>query len=530
MRIKTQLQTGIDLADRVKTILGLKDWTLHRVSQRSLVLYGNRSHYFIPHGFYRDLRLGKFSPSLHQLCALSHISGYELLDWLRVFGFDLNGVLRLQASLPFKRTRFLDPSLDNRNAWIPWFQDAAGGPIPVGIAPLGRLIKPSQPRRLRSLSEANTRGFMYVKIGREDALAFPDLLPGSIVRVNPEISEGLLSEEDGRALGRIFLIEHSKGLCCCRLRWQGKNRIIPLSSHLPYAYIELHIPSEARILGVVDMEIRRLSDTEQPAVLGDPTRGWRSERWDQQERGLGGLLRRARRRAALSFREASAMSRRIADFLGDERYFAAAGSLSDYEARDTPPRHIHKVLTLCLLYGVQFSEFLNAAGIAMEELGANEIPAGFISGPERAGTGGTTEIQIRNPTLDSLLARFVALPFFLRKYLEPLSGMKKLSLRDFFWVGAEFEAFHPYLKDGLLLIVNRRKKRVIHLRPLPLWRQPLYVLETRTGGYLCACCSLEDGVLVAHPYLTDFQPSLQFRNRDDAEVVGQVVAIARRLG
>jgi len=77
---------------------------------------------------------------------------------------------------------------------------------------------------------------MYVKIGREDALAFPDLLPGSIVRVNPEISEGLLSEEDGRALGRIFLIEHSKGLCCCRLRWQGKNRIIPLSSHLPYAY------------------------------------------------------------------------------------------------------------------------------------------------------------------------------------------------------------------------------------------------------------------------------------------------------
>ena len=48
-------------------------------------------------------------------------------------------------------------------------------------------------------------------------------------------------------------------------------------------------------------------------------------------------------------------------------------------------------------------------------------------------------------------------------------------------------------------------------------KQPLYVLETRTGGYLCAGCSLEVGVLVAHPYLTDFQPSLQFRNRDDAE-------------
>jgi len=372
---------------------------------------------------------------------------------------------------------------------------------------------------------------MYVKIGREDALAFPDLLPGSIVRVNPEVSEEMLSEEDGKALGRIFLIEHSKGLYCCRLRWQGKNRIIPLSSHLPYARIELHIPSEVRILGVVDMEIRRFSDTEQPAVLGDPTRGWRSERGDQQERGLGGLLRRARRRAALSFREASAMSRKIADSLGDERYFAASGSLSDYEARDTPPRHIHKVLTLCLLYGVQFSEFLNAAGIAIEELGRDEIPARFMSGSDRVGTGGgTPEIQIRNPTLDSLLARFVELPFFLRKYLEPLSGMKKLSLRDFFWIGTDVAALHPYLKGGLLLIINRHKKKVIPLRSMPLWRQPLYVLETRTGGYLCACCSLENGVLIAHPYLTDFQPSLQFRNRHDAEVVGQVFAIARRLG
>jgi hypothetical protein len=223
------------------------------------------------------------------------------------------------------------------------------------------------------------------------------------------------------------------------------------------------------------------------------------------------------------------MSRKIADSLGDERYFAAAGSLSDYEARDTPPRHIHKVLTLCLLYGVRFPEFLNAAGIAMEELGRDEIPARFISGSDRAGTGDAPEIQIRNPTLDSLLAQFVELPFFLRECLVPLSGMEKLSLHDFFWIRAEFEAFHPYLKGGLLLIVNRHKKRVIRLRPLPPWRQPLYVLETRTGGYLCACCSLEDGVLVAHRYLTDFQPSLHFRNRHDAEVVGQVVAIARRL-
>jgi hypothetical protein len=46
---------------------------------------------------------------------------------------------------------------------------------------------------------------------------------------------------------------------------------------------------------------------------------------------------------------------------------------------------------------------------------------------------------------------------------------------------------------------------------------------------MCACCSLENGTLVIHPHSVDYQQPEQLRNRRDAEVVGQIVTIARRL-
>ena len=69
----------------------------------------------------------------------------------------------------------------------------------------------------------------------------------------------------------------------------------------------------------------------------------------------------------LSLREASAMSRRVARELGDPQYFAAPGSLSDYEAVDTSPRHIHKVITLCAVYGLHFWTFLKSTGVNMRK-------------------------------------------------------------------------------------------------------------------------------------------------------------------
>jgi hypothetical protein len=234
----------------------------------------------------------------------------------------------------------------------------------------------------------------------------------------------------------------------------------------------------------------------------------------------------------LSLREASAMSRRVAEVLGEERYFLSPSSLSDYEAIDTSPRHFHKAITLCSVYGLQFQAFLGAIGIKPEEAGGQAmpdqlIPRLFAPGPfahaEEDATPGADGF------LRELLAKCEEIPLFLRESVGTLSGGADPALDDFFWIGGEQNALHPSLTNGLLVIVDRRKRRPFHFRSKPIWQQPIYVLEKRDGTYLCACCGIEGGNLVVHPYSEHFYRSEQLRYRQDAEVIGQIVTIARKL-
>jgi len=518
------------LVERVNVILASRNLTLYQVSQRTTGLYGRSSPSILPHNFYYALGRANFSPSLHQLFSLSRISNYRFHDWLRVFGFHPEKIGYLQASLPSKRTMILESSLEDPESWVPWFRNKPGSlPVPP-IAPLGRLLESAQQERVRSLPQMNAGDFVYAKIGSEDAFAFPDLLPGSIVRANARLAKSMLPAANGKKSECLFLIEHAKGFCCCRLRAVAKYRILPLSTQLPYAQVELEFPTEVRVIGAVDLEIRPLLTPEHADVPIELAKHWRPSTLVWQDSKLSQLLRSARSRMGLSLREASAMSRRVSAAMGDEQYFAAPGSLSDYEARDSSPRHIHKVITLCAVYGLHLSTFLKSIGLNAEEAGRHPIPDNLVprkppSGPGRAENHGPMEVGF----LEQLLRRSEHLPTFVRGCLPSLSGLRTLSLNDFYWVGGEQNALHPLLAKGLVAVVNRHRKKALHFRSRPSWQQPLYVLLKRGGTYLCGCCSLEDGTLVIHPCLPSHQRPEHLRNHFDAEVVGQVVTIARML-
>jgi hypothetical protein len=62
-----------------------------------------------------------------------------------------------------------------------------------------------------------------------------------------------------------------------------------------------------------------------------------------------------------------------------------------------------------------------------------------------------------------------------------------------------------------------------------LWQQPIYVVLKRDATYVAACWGIENDRLVVHPYTRDFHRNEEYRLHQDAEVVGQIVAIARRL-
>jgi len=523
---------GADLAERVRSILASKNLTLSHVSQVSAARLGRSSPYFLPHTLYHEFRLGTFSPSLHQVFALSQVSGYRFFDWLRVLGCDLENIPRLQVLLPSKRTMLLDSSLVDADAWIPWFRNRAHGASAPPIAPLAQLLEVTDPRRLRFLSEIGNRGFLYLRIGRQDALAFPDLIPGSIVRVNPRFSNDRIPKTNGATSTQIFLIEHDKGLFCCRLRVVDKGIIVPIGTSLSYAQVELKVSREARIVGVVDLEIRPLIQTEPAEVPKDLAKHWKPRPLGSDKK-FGQLLRTSRTKLHLSLREVAGMSRTIAGLLGDERYSVSHSSLCDYELFNAPPRHLHKAITLCSLYGLQFHVFLKAIGISLAEAGTEPIPdhlARRVREMESVENSDHNDMPGRSGFLEQMLERWEEIPFFLRQSIESLSGLEHASLDDFFWIGGKHDVLHPCLANGLLALVNRREKRPIHFTSKPAWQQPVYVILRRDGTYLCACCGIENSTLVIHPYSQQFHRSEHLRYHQDAEVVGRIVAVARKLG
>jgi hypothetical protein len=121
------------------------------------------------------------------------------------------------------------------------------------------------------------------------------------------------------------------------------------------------------------------------------------------------------------------------------------------------------------------------------------------------------------------------IPFFLRDLLGYFSGATQHSIEDFFWIGGDREPLHPCLANGLVVLVNRRRKMPLYFVSKPVWEQPIYLVLLRDGKYLAACCGIENEKLVIHPYGPDFHPIAEYRYNRDAEIVGQIVAIARRF-
>ena len=516
-----------NVGERVRSILELKGLSLSRTSQMSETLYGRSSPYFVPHNFYYDLRAGTFSPSIHQCVALSRTTGYRLPDWLRVFGADVETVVRFQVELPSRRTIMLDSSLVDLQAWVPWFQNRLGNvPIPP-VAPLGQLLKTSGPRQIGSLFGTGDPRFLYAKIGQQDALAYPVLVPGTIVRVNPNIADDIAPRAN-RASSRYFLIEHSKGLFCCHLRAVGDTVLVPLSSKLSYGQVELHRPQETKLVGVVDLAIRPALGFDPPEVPAELARHWRP-RPLSKDVGVGPLLRNARVTKRISLREASEMSRRIADTLKDDTYYISPSSLCDYELLNTEPHRPQTAITLCSLYGLPLQTLFEAMRIDVENTGTETMPDGLASRVSPVESFETSAGIDRGGFLEHMLERWEEVPFFLRQSIGQLSGLGGVSLGDFFWIGGRQEVLHPYLENGLLALVNRRRRRPVHFASKPLCQQPVYVLLKRDGTYLCACCGIENGTLVVHPYAKNFHRADLFRYRQDVEVVGQIVMIASGL-
>jgi len=392
--------------------------------------------------------------------------------------------------------------------------------------------------RARDLLSLNKRHFLYAKVGQDDAFSFPALFPGSIVRIDLRPTSDSMSHPDPRDSKSIFLVENGIDLHCGQLRRLDKHRILLCCPQFPFTRLELTLGGRVRIVGRADAEIRSLSTDGSSSAHSAPSlQSTASAALTAGHHvGVHELLRLSRMRVGLSFREASSLSMRLSRAFGDVHYCTAASTLSDYEKLASPFSHVQKAISLCALYYINFWVLLRAGGIAIDSLGAEAMDDHMVPRPGlRQGTpaaGQAGSIQHRREG-DGLLAKVIdqwqELPLFIKDALPAISGLKDVSLADIFYVGANQEANHPSLTGAAIVTVNRRFKKPTPSTARTIWEQPLYVLVRRDGSYLCGPCELRDGVLVVHPHCDLPQKSLHFKRGVDAEVIGRITAILRRL-
>jgi hypothetical protein len=106
---------------------------------------------------------------------------------------------------------------------------------------------------------------------------------------------------------------------------------------------------------------------------------------------LSTLLRSSRARAGLTLRAAHQKTVRVAQLLQNSEYRIPLGLLSDYEATDRFPRHIAKIISLCVVYGIDFWQLMQAGGSQVDDSKKAPLFSRDFSIPHNFGLGSYRE-------------------------------------------------------------------------------------------------------------------------------------------
>jgi hypothetical protein len=115
--------------------------------------------------------------------------------------------------------------------------------------------------------------------------------------------------------------------------------------------------------------------------------------------------------------------------------------------------------------------------------------------------------------------------------LVPLAHLANLSSDKYMYgyLGSEDFTMFPLLPPGTFLQVDESRNKIVQ----GMWRteleRPMYFVETREG-YTCCWCSLRGEQIVLQPHPLSPVPVRMLRHPQEAEVIGQVVGVALKLG
>jgi len=244
-------------------------------------------------------------------------------------------------------------------------------------------------------------------------------------------------------------------------------------------------------------------------------------------------LKSVRGRLGITTREVADFSQRIAEAEGNPEFQISNAWLTQVENSDSVPS-IFKLYSLSAIYRIKFTDLLLLYGVDLQHLSRSQmsapLPGTHLTNVEVYDRERTLSFPIRlDPGFDvhntSLLSRLVEV------WGEvPIAMIQHLDLRhgSYGYIGLRDLTLQPLLRPGSFVQIDPRIRKIQQVRWRTEFDRPIYFVELR-DGYACSWCELQEGHLLLVPHPLSPQGVRRYAFGRDAEIVGQVTAVAMAL-
>jgi len=246
----------------------------------------------------------------------------------------------------------------------------------------------------------------------------------------------------------------------------------------------------------------------------------------------GQNLRALREQLGLTMRDVETASARIAEKHGNEEFFIPPSRLSDIETKGVTPS-LYRLYSLAVIYRRDIREIFSWYGVDLASLASDlDLVLPPKSHFSEALTG-ITSVQIPvsfDPSFDP--KRTGNLGRMIEEWgLVPLAYLAQFANCQFTYgyIGSEDLTMYPILPPGAFVQVDESKSTVSQGGWRSEYERPIYFVETR-NGYTCCWCTLARDEIILQPHPLSPVAARVLRYPQEAEVIGQVVGVAMKLG
>ena len=246
----------------------------------------------------------------------------------------------------------------------------------------------------------------------------------------------------------------------------------------------------------------------------------------------GQRLRVLREALGYTMRDVETGSLQVSRRLANDEFAIPPSRLSDIETKGVVPS-VFRLYTLAAIYRCDYREILSWYGVDL-----NNIPADILSArPNRSHfsqvSDSATEARIpvrldpgfsfsKTTNMARMIEQWGAVPL---TYLSTLADNRY----SYGYIGTDDFTMYPILPPGSFVQVDEAKNRVTE----GIWRseyeRPIYFVETR-NGFVCSWCHVNGDQILLQSHPLSPVPVRTLKHPREAEVIGQVVGVAMRLG